>query len=277
MADMGPEGIWGTGVFSAFELKTLTKPSIVTCSSLTNGRPVMQSTLRKNDPTSWISALSSNNSPLDGSLPSSPPPSAMAAIKALAESECHIPGTTSGTLRTSNSIPQEEPNEKRSRHASRDSATSSTNEEVRRIVERAAESGWNGGLAGEELASGDAARRNEFIEKGQRIVLQRDGNRYVKIVQAGNTRSAAPATSSNVRRVTLASVGGDEQQLGVVVVDSRSATRGTGGFQQPERNGVPSNAYTSQPQTLAAALSGLSPLGRGDLMSTAVYQSRAPM
>ncbi|RCN50859.1 hypothetical protein ANCCAN_03077 [Ancylostoma caninum] len=315
MADMGPEGIWGTGVFSAFELKTLTKPSIVTCSSLTNGRPVMQSTLRKNDPTSWISALSSNNSPLDGSLPSSPPPSAMAAIKALAESECnisvapyfirdgHIPGTTSGTLRTANSIPQvgavvtvgvnseskqslmtyngaeneEEPNEKRSRHASRDSATSSTNEEVRRIVERAAESGWNGGLAGEELASGDAARRNEFIEKGQRIVLQRDGNRYVKIVQAGSTRSTAPSTSSNVRRVTLASVGGDEQQLGVVVVDSRSATRGTGGFQQPERNGVASNAYTSQPQTLAAALSGLSPLGRGDLMSSAVYQSRAPM
>lgn len=30
-------------------------------------------------------------------------------------------------------------------------------------------------------------------------------------------------------------------------------------------------------QTLAAALSGLSPLGRGDLMSSAVYQSRAPM
>lgn len=173
-----------------------------------------------------------------------------------------MPGTTSGTLRTSNSIPQvgavvtvgvnneskqtlmsyngaendvgpsiqlllqifflpwyveevlgavqEEPSEKRSRHASRDSATSSTNEEVRRIVERAAESGWNGGLAGEELATGDATRRNEFIEfvvchiqfsvfihipndfenlftfrKGQRIVLQRDGNRYVKIVQTG--------------------------------------------------------------------------------------------
>ncbi|ETN86921.1 MH1 domain protein [Necator americanus] len=190
MSDMGPEGIWGTGVFSAFELKTLTKPSIVTCSSLTNGRPVMQSALRKNDPSSWIPTISSTNSPLDGSLPSSPPPSAMAAIKALAESECHLSGTTSGTLRSSNSIPQvgavvtvgvnseskhtlmgyngaeneEEPNEKRSRHASRDSANSSTNEEVRRIVERAAEGGWNSGLAGEDLSAGDQARRTEFIE-----------------------------------------------------------------------------------------------------------------
>ncbi|KAK6732359.1 hypothetical protein RB195_016630 [Necator americanus] len=303
MSDMGPEGIWGTGVFSAFELKTLTKPSIVTCSSLTNGRPVMQSALRKNDPSSWIPTISSTNSPLDGSLPSSPPPSAMAAIKALAESECHLSGTTSGTLRSSNSIPQvgavvtvgvnseskhtlmgyngaeneEEPNEKRSRHASRDSANSSTNEEVRRIVERAAEGGWNSGLAGEDLSAGDQARRTEFIEKGQRIVLQRDGNRYVKIVQSSSTRSAAPTAPSNVRRVTVASAGGDEQQLGVLVVDSRNATRVTAGFQQPERNGIPTNSYAQQPQTLAAALSGLSPLSRGDLMSSAVYQSRAPM
>ncbi|VDM71726.1 unnamed protein product, partial [Strongylus vulgaris] len=92
-----------------------------------------------------------------------------------------------------------------------------------------------------------------------------------------STRTVVPTGSPNVRRVTVASAGGDEQQLGIVVVDSRNAARGTGGFQQLERNGLPSNAYASQPQTLAAALSGLSPLGRGELMSTAVYQSRAPM
>ncbi|VDL68717.1 unnamed protein product [Nippostrongylus brasiliensis] len=106
MGDMSPEGIWGTGVFSAFELKSLTKPSIVTCSAL-NGRPSLPPVLRKSERTPWISALSSNNSPLDGSLPSSPPPSAVAAVKALVESECHLAATTSGgQLRPPQSIPQ---------------------------------------------------------------------------------------------------------------------------------------------------------------------------
>ncbi|KAK6018384.1 MH1 domain protein [Ostertagia ostertagi] len=211
MGDMSPEGIWGTGVFSAYELKSLTKPSIVTCSTL-NGRTVAPPILRKNDRTSWISALSSNNSPLDSSLPSSPPPSAMAAIKALAESECHLASATTsgGPLRPPPSIPQvgavvtvgvnseskhsvlgfgggdneEDSNEKRSRHASRDSAASSTNEEVRRIVERAGD-GWNGGLIGDDLVTTDTTSRTEFLEKGQRIVLQRDGHRFVKVVQSG--------------------------------------------------------------------------------------------
>uniref|UniRef100_A0A7I4Y8S3 CTF/NF-I domain-containing protein n=1 Tax=Haemonchus contortus TaxID=6289 RepID=A0A7I4Y8S3_HAECO len=303
MGDMSPEGIWGTGVFSAFELKSLTKPSIVTCSAL-NGRTIAPPLLRKNDRTSWISTLSSNNSPLDGSLPSSPPPSAMAAIKALAESECHLTSATTsgGPLRPSTSIPQvgavvtvgvnseskhsnlgfgggdneEDSNEKRSRHASRDSAASSTNEEVRRIVERAGD-GWNGGLAGEDLIATDATSRTEILEKGQRVVLQRDGHRFVKVVQSGTSKNPVRSEATNVRRVTVANAGGDEQQLGVVVVDSRNNARHSSGFQQPERHGSHVNSYSSQPQTLAAVLSGVSPLGRGDMMSSAVYQSRAPM
>ncbi|VDO21098.1 unnamed protein product [Haemonchus placei] len=311
MGDMSPEGIWGTGVFSAFELKSLTKPSIVTCSAL-NGRTIAPPLLRKNDRTSWISTLSSNNSPLDGSLPSSPPPSAMAAIKALAESEFpqssiagHLTSATTsgGPLRPSTSIPQvgavvtvgvnseskhpnlsfaggdneEDSNEKRSRHASRDSAASSTNEEVRRIVERAGD-GWNGGLTGEDLIATDATSRNEILEKGQRVVLQRDGHRFVKVVQSsGTSKNPVRSEAANVRRVTVANAGGDEQQLGVVVVDSRNNARLSSGFQQPERHGSHVNSYSSQPQTLAAVLSGVSPLGRGDMMSSAVYQSRAPM
>ncbi|WKX93359.1 hypothetical protein Q1695_010979 [Nippostrongylus brasiliensis] len=308
MGDMSPEGIWGTGVFSAFELKSLTKPSIVTCSAL-NGRPSLPPVLRKSERTPWISALSSNNSPLDGSLPSSPPPSAVAAVKALVESECHLAATTSGgQLRPPQSIPQvgavvtvgmnsepkqsalafsavdneDEPGDKRSRHASRDSAASSTNEEVRRIVERGSESGWSSGLHGEDLIGAETTPRNDFIEKTQRVVLQRDGHRFVKVVQSAGPKSNAVgggAIGSNVRRVTVASAGGNEQQLGVVVVDSRSAMRLSSGFQQPDRSGTQSNAYVPQPQpqTLAAVLSGVSPVSRGDVMSSAVYQSRAPM
>ncbi|VDM61373.1 unnamed protein product [Angiostrongylus costaricensis] len=283
IGDMSPEGIWGTGVFSAFELKTLTKPSIMTCSTM-NSRPIVQTILRSNDRTSWVSTLSSNNSPLNGSLPSSPPPSAMAAIKALADSECHMSTVPSGmSLRSSTTIPQvgavvtvglnsdskhsllgfssgdheEEPNEKRSRHASRDSAASSTNEEVRRIVERASDGGWSCGLSAEDLIATDGTTRSISVEKGQRFVFQKDGDRYVKVVHTG-VRPSVPAVGSNVRRVTVANAGGDEQQLGVVVFDSRNTVR-------------------SETQTLAAVLSGVSPMSRSDVMSSAVYQSRAPM
>ncbi|KAE9415454.1 hypothetical protein Angca_003550, partial [Angiostrongylus cantonensis] len=304
IGDMSPEGIWGTGVFSAFELKTLTKPSIMTCSTM-NSRPVVPTILRNNDRTSWVSTLSSNNSPLNGSLPSSPPPSAMAAIKALADSECHLSTVPSGmSLRSSTTIPQvgavvtvglnsdskhsllgfssgdheEEPNEKRSRHASRDSAASSTNEEVRRIVERSSDGGWSCGLSAEDLFAADGTARSIFVEKGQRFVFQKDGDRYVKVVHTGVSRPSVTTVGTNVRRVTVANAGGDEQQLGVVVFDSRNAVRTESGFQQQhERSVTSANTYSSQSQTLAAVLSGVSPMSRSDVMSSAVYQSRAPM
>ncbi|KAJ1373302.1 hypothetical protein KIN20_035666 [Parelaphostrongylus tenuis] len=308
IGDMSPEGIWGTGVFSAFELKTLTKPSIMTCSTL-NSRPVLPGVLRSTERTSWISTLSSNNSPMNGgSLPSSPPPSAMAAIKALADSECHMSTVPSGmSLRSSTTIPQvgavvtigvnsadskhssligfscgdheEEPSEKRSRHASRDSAASSTNEEVRRIVERASsDGGWSCGLPAEDLMATEGTTRSDFVEKGQRFVFQKDGDRYVKLVQTGTSRPSVPAVGSNVRRVTVASAGGNEQQLGVLVFDSRNAMRSESGFQQQhERSVTSASSYSSQSQTLAAVLSSVSPISRSDMMSSAVYQSRAPM
>ncbi|KAK6017299.1 hypothetical protein OSTOST_17182 [Ostertagia ostertagi] len=144
---------------------------------------------------------------------------------------------------------QEDSNEKRSRHASRDSAASSTNEEVRRIVERAGD-GWNGGLIGDDLVTTDTTSRTEFLEfvisnmrKGQRIVLQRDGHRFVKVVQSGTSKTPVRVEAPNLRRVTVTRC---IAHLGVVVVDSQNAIRLSSGFQQPERHDAHATSYSSQ-------------------------------
>lgn len=80
-------------------------------------------------------------------------------------------------------------------------------------------------------------------------VLRLDIDSLARLTCLVRRPSKAPVSSAapNVRRVTVASAGGDEQQLGVVVVDSRNNLRlSSGGFQQPERNGVHSNSYTAQ-------------------------------
>uniref|UniRef100_A0A1I7XT61 CTF/NF-I domain-containing protein n=1 Tax=Heterorhabditis bacteriophora TaxID=37862 RepID=A0A1I7XT61_HETBA len=283
------EGIWGTGVFSAFELKNLTKPSIITGINM-NGRTISRRMqplrLPKSEHESWISQLSNNSSPLD-TTPPSPPPSAVAAMKALSQEHNSTPSTShnkpvpapqigamvtlggeskrvasSGLARVEM---EEEPLEKRSRHTSHDSATSSTNEEVRRIVER-------GGWTAEEppLILVDAQdRRQDIIEyEGRpRVLVQREGNRFVKVVQQSSVRFlkffSGQQPSSNMRRVTVSAGGDNDQRLGVLVVDSRNSAR-PASYQR---------TATLLPQTLSAALSA-SPIKRD---GSSVAQSHAPL
>lgn len=61
------DGIWGTGVFSAFELRNLTKPSIVQSTDGTNGSlSLLRDELMDSNSSSWISPNS-----FSGSSPSS--------------------------------------------------------------------------------------------------------------------------------------------------------------------------------------------------------------
>ncbi|MFH4977551.1 hypothetical protein AB6A40_004260 [Gnathostoma spinigerum] len=145
------EGIWGTGVFTAYELKSLTRPSILTA---INGQlHVLHSVLpQKEEPYSDISWHSPGASRVESppasqsvlqtmlTQESKPPSSNVAiAVKSPPHSSAAVPSPSSATAKTYAIVPShaeavdEDPPEKRSRHTSRDS-TGSVNEEVHQLV-----------------------------------------------------------------------------------------------------------------------------------------------
>uniref|UniRef100_A0A914C1U9 CTF/NF-I domain-containing protein n=2 Tax=Acrobeloides nanus TaxID=290746 RepID=A0A914C1U9_9BILA len=158
------EGIWGTGVFTAYELKTLTRPSIL---STTNGRMVPGVLTLKDDSyenNSWLSPGSNSmesppnitnhslvdhgrrdlvkfqssvvgNTGLPKPMPARLSQQQYVPSGSQQNSSYTMFQTSNGRVSTSagQNEGDEEPAEKRSRHASRDSA-GSVNEEVKRLT-----------------------------------------------------------------------------------------------------------------------------------------------
>ncbi|CAJ0586786.1 unnamed protein product, partial [Mesorhabditis spiculigera] len=133
------EGIWGTGVFSAYELKNLTKHTLMTApgsSLLGGGGGGGALRIKTHD---WN--LSGASTPRTNDSPPSPPASALAAVKNCLGHDL-TPSTSKGNVGENVDIMCEEPDEKRMRHASRESV-GSANEEVRRIVQQGGQGvGW---------------------------------------------------------------------------------------------------------------------------------------
>ncbi|CAI4224745.1 unnamed protein product [Auanema sp. JU1783] len=227
-------GIWGTGVFTAYELKGLTKPSIIDQGSHSSSMMFSRMATRvKEEPHQWLGDdMSPGENSLDASTaPPSPPASAVAAVKALSQEHHGNPNTSSNKGCTTHStmlsvtdikpVLEDGPSEKRSRHTSHDSAASSTNEEVRQIVERS----WND----DHLLLNEQQRGSAF-EPTTRVVSVRS-NRVVKIVPNNGSNQ-----SGTLRRVNvgLTPINGEsEQRVGVVVFDNR--TQNQRSYQAPAR------------------------------------------
>lgn len=236
------EGIWGTGVFTAFELKTLTKPSIVV-NGASNGNSLR---IPKEEVGIW--SISETSSPQTSSPPS-PPPSAIAAVKALDHTSTPSTSKPSGVsvigamVTIGDSSPQkrqqqsflrdvripvsngssigvaheielsDEPLEKRSRHTSRDSA-SSANEEVRRIVAQGPP-GWSEhtthekGLLQQHGLADTSPQKPRLLgmeydnrPKQQTSTVSNSGG-YKFISNRTNSAFSSTSGSQNVRRVMI--------------------------------------------------------------------------
>ncbi|CAD6197020.1 unnamed protein product [Caenorhabditis auriculariae] len=225
------ESIWGTGVFSAYELKMLTTIVFGADSVGTFLRSAVAQSGGLRVPkqeveASWLE-LSNGSSPT-----LSPPASAMAAIQALDNDSERVVGNkmingesptpqvgamiTVGDNGTINGD-KEEPLEKRSRHASHDSANSSTNEEVRRIVETA-----NGPPNAWAPVRAVASHSQLNYDTRRRLPGTTQNTRFVKVIPTGSNSMTGMTNGGNVggtsmRRLTV----GGHGDVGVLIVDQR--------------------------------------------------------
>ncbi|CAI5442754.1 unnamed protein product [Caenorhabditis angaria] len=245
------ESIWGTGVFSAFELK-----NICTSNFGLEAKSLLRSGAARNTgffvkqeeiDNSWLQAERKS-----AVLEIPPPASAVAAIQAMEneheemETTCISPTVHDvGAMVTVGDDSNDEPIEKRVRQASHDSANSSfsTNEEVRRIVETAGSVLIDGGVNGNgnsvwtptknhhDFGDGFGVRiattSSHSIQDPRRSNSAITSNRIVKLITPQMKPQQPQQQQQQPTTLCRMIVPGNYGDVGVVVLDARNSKNNT--------------------------------------------------
>ncbi|CAB3403783.1 unnamed protein product [Caenorhabditis bovis] len=213
--------IWGTGVFSAYELGTICEINFGESAKVARSPSIQNFFIKQEDVEQpWIVGGNTATSSAAGasSTQLQPPASAVAAIQALdndrlAAMPVSPTAQVVGAMVTVGDEPDEPPVEKRGRQGSHDSVNSSTNEEVRRIVE----TGSNGRQIGSSIWSPVGSASNNVLQDLRQRHAAQPITRLVKVITPSSRSMNSQAAP--VRRMTVTA--GDNRDVGIVVLDHR--------------------------------------------------------